>query len=263
MQFVGDAVMAVFGAPFPQSDHADHAVAAAAGMHALQAEINAAWLEAGLPEFGLGLGLSTGEAAAALLGSVEHLEYTLVGDTVNLAQRLQQFAAAGETVISAATKRALTVPVPLTALPPQLVKGRETAVQPFKIGATGSAADAGLEPVNAPEQAETPEPAVIPEPAAPPAVDSTVTGKTAAEQTVTKNTSAQDTTTGHTAAEGRAADPPGTSTTEGTPGTPAAQDMPGTPASGNAAAGNAPAAAARKAEGNRKWMIWKSRNGTR
>ena len=42
MQFVGDAVMAVFGAPFPQPDHADHAVAAAAGMHALQAEINAA-----------------------------------------------------------------------------------------------------------------------------------------------------------------------------------------------------------------------------
>src|ERR1700727_320072 len=116
MQFVGDAVMAVFGAPFPQPDHADRAVAAAAAMHTLQAEINAAWREAGLPEFGLGLGLSTGEAAAALLGSAEHLEYTLVGDTVNLAQRLQQFAAAGETVISAATKGALTSHIPLIAL---------------------------------------------------------------------------------------------------------------------------------------------------
>jgi class 3 adenylate cyclase len=253
MQFVGDAVMAVFGAPFPQPDHADRAVAAAASMHALQAEINAAWIDAGLPEFGLGLGLSTGEAAAALLGSVEHLEYTLVGDTVNLAQRLQQFAAAGETVISAATKSALTAPVPLTALPPQLVKGRDTAVQPFKIGAGGSPADAGLEPVEAP---------------APPPVESAVAGKVAAEQTVTKNTSADGTATGHTAAEGATADrataedTPGTPTREGTPGTPATQDMPGTPASGNAAAGNAPAAAARKAEGNRKWKIWKSRNGT-
>src|SRR5690349_7690118 len=83
MQFVGDAVMAVFGAPIPQADHADHAVAAAAVMHHLQAGINTRWETDGLPPFGLGLGLSTGEAAAALLGSAERLEYTLVGDTVN------------------------------------------------------------------------------------------------------------------------------------------------------------------------------------
>src|SRR6266700_3418940 len=65
MQFVGDAVMAVFGAPFAQPDHADHAVAAAAAMHALQAEINARWAADGMPAVGLGIGLSTGEAAAA------------------------------------------------------------------------------------------------------------------------------------------------------------------------------------------------------
>ena len=92
MQFVGDAVMAVFGAPFPQPDHADRAVAAAAAMHSLQAEINTRWAADGLEAFGLGIGLSTGEAAAALLGSEERLEYTLVGDTVNLSQRLQQLA---------------------------------------------------------------------------------------------------------------------------------------------------------------------------
>jgi len=133
MQFVGDAVMAVFGAPFPQPDHADRAVAAAAGMHALQAEINAAWRTAGLPEFGLGIGLSTGPAAAALLGSEERLEYTLVGDTVNLAQRLQQFASAGETVLSSATRDVVSEPVPLAALPAQRVKGRETPVMAFKV----------------------------------------------------------------------------------------------------------------------------------
>jgi adenylate cyclase len=138
MQFVGDAVMAVFGAPFPQPDHADRAVAAAAGMHALQAEVNAEWRAAGLPEFGLGIGLSTGPAAAALLGSAERLEYTLVGDTVNLAQRLQGFAAAGETVLSSATRDVLSVPVPLMALPAQLVKGRETPVVPFKVGPPGA-----------------------------------------------------------------------------------------------------------------------------
>ncbi|MFZ0000539.1 MAG: adenylate/guanylate cyclase domain-containing protein [Trebonia sp.] len=134
MQFVGDAVMAVFGAPFPQEDHGDHAVAAAAGMHALQADINASWRAIGLPEFGLGIGLSTGPAAAALLGSEERLEYTLVGDTVNLAQRLQQFASAGETVLSSATRDVLSVQVPAEELPAQLVKGRDTPVVAFKIG---------------------------------------------------------------------------------------------------------------------------------
>jgi adenylate cyclase len=140
MQFVGDAVMAVFGAPFPQPDHADRAVAAAIAMHALQDEINVRWEREGRPAFGLGLGLSTGEAAAALLGSAERLEYTLVGDTVNLSQRLQQFASAGETVLSEATVKALSSPVDLVPLPAQLVKGRDTPVVAFKLSTSGLAA---------------------------------------------------------------------------------------------------------------------------
>jgi class 3 adenylate cyclase len=136
MQFVGDAVMAVFGAPFPQPDHADRAVAAATAMHAAQDEVNAGWAADGLPAFGLGIGVSTGVAAAALLGSAERLEYTLVGDTVNLSQRLQQLGAAGETVISAATKRALSVPAQLVALPAQLVKGRDTPIFAHKLRPT-------------------------------------------------------------------------------------------------------------------------------
>jgi adenylate cyclase len=102
-------------------------------MHALQAEINVEWERAGLPPFGLGLGLSTGEAAAALLGSAEHLEYTLVGDTVNLSQRLQQLADAGETVLSEATVKALAAPVDVLPLPAQMVKGRDTPVVAFKL----------------------------------------------------------------------------------------------------------------------------------
>ena len=133
MQFVGDAVMAVFGAPFAQDDHADHAVAAAQAMHAGQAGINTAWEGQGLAPFPLGIGLSTGDAAAALLGSEERLEYTLVGDTVNLAQRLQQLAAGGETVLSDATLRALRQPPATLALPEQLVKGRDTPVVAHKI----------------------------------------------------------------------------------------------------------------------------------
>jgi len=133
MQFVGDAVMAVFGAPFPQDDHADRAVAAASSMHELQAGINDRWEADGLPAFGLGLGLSTGEAAAALLGSAERLEYTLVGDTVNLCQRLQQLADKGETVASEATVRALKAAVDTVLLGAQQVKGREAPVIAYKI----------------------------------------------------------------------------------------------------------------------------------
>ena len=143
MQFVGDAVMAVFGAPFPQPDHPDRAVAAAAGMHTLQAEINAGWVAEGLHEFGLGIGLSTGQVAAALLGSEERLEYTLVGDTVNLSQRLQQLAAAGETVLSEPTHRALTVPSDAIALPAQLVKGRDTPILAYKLARSGTPVAAG------------------------------------------------------------------------------------------------------------------------
>ena len=135
MQFVGDAVMAVFGAPLPQDDHAERALAAARSMHRRQAAVNGRWRTDGLPSFGLGIGLSTGEVAAALLGSEERLEYTLVGDTVNLTQRLQQWAEPGETVLSGATFAALTDPPACVELPPALVKGRETPVCAFKLGA--------------------------------------------------------------------------------------------------------------------------------
>jgi len=143
MQFVGDAVMAVFGAPASQADHADRAVAASVAMHAGQTEINERWIAEGLPAFGLGLGLSTGEAAAALLGSEERLEYTLVGDTVNLSQRLQQLAAAGETVLSGATLGALTCEVTTLALEEQLVKGRDTPVVAYKLLSWGESSSGG------------------------------------------------------------------------------------------------------------------------
>ena len=133
MQFVGDAVMAVFGAPVALDDHADRAVAAAAAMHAAQDAVNAGWATEGLPAFGLGIGVSTGRAAAALLGSEERLEYTVVGDTVNLSARLQQWAAAGETVLSAATLTALRTPVETVTLEPALVKGRAAPVNAYKV----------------------------------------------------------------------------------------------------------------------------------
>jgi class 3 adenylate cyclase/DNA-binding NarL/FixJ family response regulator len=139
MQYVGDAVMAVFGAPEPQPDHARRALRAALDMHAHQRELNAAWAGQGLAPFGLGIGLSTGEVAAALLGSAERLEYTLVGDVVNLAQRLQDLARpAGSTVVSEATVRAAGEDPSaylFEPLGPRDVKGRATPVIAYRVAA--------------------------------------------------------------------------------------------------------------------------------
>ena len=133
MQFVGDAVMAVFGAPLPYDDHCDKALQAALAMHRYQHAVNEQWRTDGLPEFGLGIGITTGDVAAALLGSDERLEYTVVGDTVNLSQRLQQWAEPGQTVLSEATYNGLSTPIAAEALPPAMVKGRDTPVAAFKL----------------------------------------------------------------------------------------------------------------------------------
>jgi class 3 adenylate cyclase/FixJ family two-component response regulator len=144
MQFVGDAVMACFGAPVASEDHADRAFAAAISMLEAQVELDKTWAERGLPPFGLGIGVSTGPVAAALLGSEERLEYTLVGDTVNLAQRLQDLARPGGCLVfSEATRVALSSQPECEALGEQAIKGRQGAVRAFKYQVVGAAVTAG------------------------------------------------------------------------------------------------------------------------
>ncbi len=135
MQFIGDAVMACFGAPVTQEDHADRAVSAAIAMLGGQRQLNQRWTTDSRIPFGLGIGLSTGPVAAALLGSEERLEYTLVGDTVNLSQRLQDLARPEDRIVlSDATYQALSEP-PTNCEPigEQLVKGRQTPVLAYLI----------------------------------------------------------------------------------------------------------------------------------
>ena len=143
MQFVGDSVMAVFGAPLAEKDHAQRALITARAMHDAQEQVNTRWSAEQLPPFYLGIGLSTGDVAAALLGSDERLEYSLVGDSVNLCQRLQQFAAGGETILSEPTYRALGAPSEAEALPPSQVKGRHAPVQAYRVAAQVLSATAG------------------------------------------------------------------------------------------------------------------------
>jgi class 3 adenylate cyclase len=135
MQFVGDEVFAVFGAPAPIADHAARAVACAREMQAAQTAVNDRWVETGLPRFELGIGLSTGEVAAALLGSEAHTEYSIVGDTVNLSKRLQQWAGPGEIVMSADTFHGAGEPRDAGGLDPARVKGRKALVAAYRLPA--------------------------------------------------------------------------------------------------------------------------------
>lgn len=88
-KFIGDAIMAVFGAPAPEPDDPLHAVLAALEMRATLRQINTGFAERGLPEIRAGIGLHYGQVVAGNMGHAERMEYTVIGDTVNVASRLE------------------------------------------------------------------------------------------------------------------------------------------------------------------------------
>ena len=88
-KFIGDAIMAVFGAPVPDPQDPLRAVQAALEMRARLKKINVAFKERGLPELRTGIGLHSGQVVAGNMGHAERMEYTVIGDTVNLASRLE------------------------------------------------------------------------------------------------------------------------------------------------------------------------------
>lgn len=102
-KFLGDAVMAVFGAPLPNPRHAIWALATARKMQERAMSISRRRQAQGLPVLSLGIGVSSGEVVAGHLGNRQRLEYTVVGEPVNLAARLASLAGPGEVLVSPAT----------------------------------------------------------------------------------------------------------------------------------------------------------------
>jgi adenylate cyclase len=108
-KFVGDMVMALFGAPLDDAAHADHAVAAAVDMVRELGVLNGKWAAEGRPQLDIGVGVNSGDMIAGNIGSSSIMSYTVIGDNVNLGSRLESLNKAHKTriIISEATRRRL------------------------------------------------------------------------------------------------------------------------------------------------------------
>ncbi|MCA9566915.1 MAG: adenylate/guanylate cyclase domain-containing protein [Myxococcales bacterium] len=143
-KFIGDAVMAVFGAPVHTDDHADRAIAAARGLSAA-ADGLVPWMEArfpdrDLPRFDVGIGIHTGAAVIGNIGFERRTEYTAIGDAVNVASRLEGLTktVGCRLLVSRATLAASRMSPATGRTAEMTVKGREEPVQVVEILVEGA-----------------------------------------------------------------------------------------------------------------------------
>ncbi len=132
-KFVGDELMAVFGAPIAQGDDASRAVRAALRMRDSMTQLNVERIGRGDASIGLGIGLSTGLAVAGNMGSRERLNYTVLGDIVNLGARLCSGAAAGEILITENTRDEAADQVEVESRGAQSFKGFSRDIEVFAV----------------------------------------------------------------------------------------------------------------------------------
>jgi len=134
-KFVGDMVMALFGAPLDDPRHAEHAVDAALEMIRELNRLNAKWTAEGRPALDIGIGISTGPMIAGNIGSEAIMSYTVIGDTVNLGARLESLNKEYGTriIISEATRAALPGRYLFRPLGDVVVKGKTKPVAIFEV----------------------------------------------------------------------------------------------------------------------------------
>ncbi len=120
-EFIGDAILVIFGAPITRDDDAKRAVACALDMQLAMQEVNQRNRDAGFPEVSMGIGLNTGDVVVGNIGSKKRTKYGVVGSTVNLTNRIESYTVGGQILISEST---------LTACGPILRIDSEKAVMP-------------------------------------------------------------------------------------------------------------------------------------
>jgi adenylate cyclase len=132
-KFMGDAIMAVWGVPIDKGDSASNGVTAALSMHNALVGFNSIQAKDNLPQLGIGIGLNSGAVVAGNIGTEERKEYTVLGDTVNAAQRLESNAGSGQVLVSQSTWTALNNHGFGIAMPPLKVKNRSDLLSVFSI----------------------------------------------------------------------------------------------------------------------------------
>lgn len=133
-KFIGDAVVVVFNGPVEQPDHAERAVRCAVELQAMVARENASGSFAEAGELKVGVGIATGPMVCGNVGGPSQMEYTVIGDTVNLSARLTSAAGPTEVWVSEATAQACPG-LKFEALPEIKVKGKEKMLVPYKVSA--------------------------------------------------------------------------------------------------------------------------------
>jgi adenylate cyclase len=136
VQYIGDEIEAVFGAPVARPGHAEDAVRAALEMRRRLAAWNAVRMGKGQAPLRTGIGIHTGTVLAGNIGSADRLSYALVGDAVNLASRLQGLTKElrADVLVSGTTRSRLDGELPLVPLPAVRVKGRTAEVEVYALG---------------------------------------------------------------------------------------------------------------------------------
>ena len=132
-KFVGDEVVAFFGAPLPRPDHTLLGVQTAQTMQARHAELMAEWVERGLPAVAIGIGIGTGEVIVGNIGSAQMMNYTVIGADVNLAARLCGAAAAGQILINQAAYEAVCDQIHAVPVAPLNLRHIAKPVQAYSV----------------------------------------------------------------------------------------------------------------------------------
>lgn len=132
-KFVGDEVMALFGAPLPLEDHALRAVRAAIEMQRAHQQLMARWEATGQEAVPIGIGINSGDMIVGQFGSSKFTDYTVIGDNVNVGSRLCGVAKGHQTLISEATYKLVRHAVDVNKLAPIQVKGRVQPVQTYEV----------------------------------------------------------------------------------------------------------------------------------